>query len=135
MQVPFEPNVHAAHHPGISVASRHAVVLQVPVRFVKYILPKGFIAVDGISLTVGEVGLDSFTVYLIPETLRVTTLGRRGKGDAVNIEIEAQTQVLLLCLALHCHAVSFPSVQVAMTMHPTPDNIDRQINACCNRQV
>ena len=90
-------------YPGISVAfsaaSRHAVVLQVPVRFVKYILPKGFIAVDGISLTVGEVGAETFTVYLIPETLRVTTLGRRREGDAVNIEIEIQTQVLLLCLA------------------------------------
>ena len=60
----------------------------------KYILPKGFIAVDGISLTVGEVGEDSFIVYLIPETLRVTTLGRQREGDAVNIEIEAQTQVL-----------------------------------------
>ena len=130
--------MHAAHlswHQCGIAASRHAVVLQVPKRFVKYILPKGFIAVDGISLTVGEVGPDSFTVYLIPETLRVTTLGRRGEGDAVNIEIEAQTQVLLLCLALYCHAVSFPSVQVAMTMHPTPDKVDRQMNACCHRQV
>lgn len=60
----------------------------------KYILPKGFIAVDGISLTVGEVGDDCFTVYLIPETLRVTTLGVRAVGDAVNLEVEAQTQVL-----------------------------------------
>ena len=68
--------------------------LQVPPKFVKYILPKGFVAVDGISLTVGEVGEDSFSVYLIPETLRVTTLGMRKEGDAVNIEIEAQTQVL-----------------------------------------
>ena len=68
--------------------------MQVPAKFVKYILPKGFIAVDGISLTVGEVGEDCFSVYLIPETLRVTTLGLRKEGDAVNIEIEAQTQVL-----------------------------------------
>ena len=59
----------------------------------KYILPKGFIAVDGISLTVGEVGKDWFTVYLIPETLRITTLGVRAVGDAVNLEVEAQTQV------------------------------------------
>lgn len=83
----------------------------------KYILPKGFIAVDGISLTVGEVGEDSFTVYLIPETLRVTTLGRQREGDAVNIEIEAQTQVLLLCLAHNCYAVSFPSAKFAIFMH------------------
>ena len=73
--------------------------LQLPPKFVKYILPKGFIAVDGISLTVGEVGADCFSVYLIPETLRVTTLGMRKEGDAVNIEIEAQTQVVFTCFA------------------------------------
>lgn len=60
----------------------------------KYVLPKGFIAVDGISLTVGEVGPDWFSVYLIPETLRVTTLGSRAMGDSINLEVEAQTQVL-----------------------------------------
>lgn len=59
----------------------------------RYVLPKGFIAVDGISLTVGEVGPDWFAVYLIPETLRVTTLGSRAVGDAVNLEIDSQTQV------------------------------------------
>lgn len=70
-------------------------LVQVPQQFMKYILPKGFIAVDGISLTVGEVGDDWFTVYLIPETLRVTTLGVRAVGDAVNLEVESQTQVLI----------------------------------------
>jgi riboflavin synthase len=44
---------------------------------------------------VGEVGQDGFSVYLIPETLRVTVLGKRQVGDAVNIEIDAQTQVCL----------------------------------------
>jgi riboflavin synthase len=42
---------------------------------------------------VGEVSEDGFSVYLIPETLRVTVLGKRQVGDAVNIEIDAQTQV------------------------------------------
>ena len=64
----------------------------------RYVLPKGFIAVDGISLTVGEVERDSFSVYLIPETLRVTTLGERAVGDSVNLEVEAQTQVLCCVL-------------------------------------
>lgn len=41
----------------------------------------------------GEVGPDWFTVYLIPETLRATGLGSKGKGATVNLEIEAQTQV------------------------------------------
>jgi riboflavin synthase len=46
-------------------------------RWSRYVLPKGYVAVDGCSLTVGEVEGDAFSVYLIPETLRVTTLGRR----------------------------------------------------------
>ena len=78
-----------------------ADTLQVPARFTKYILPKGFVAVDGISLTVGKVGADIFSVYLIPETLRVTTLGSRKEGDAVNVEIEAQTQVLHNVMLVH----------------------------------
>lgn len=44
-------------------------------------------------LQVGEVGEDWFTIYLIPETLRVTVLGNKQEGDTVNLEIEAQTQV------------------------------------------
>lgn len=63
--------------------------------WMKYIMPKGYIGVDGCSLTVGEVGDDWFSVYLIPETLRVTVLGEKGKGDTVNVEIEAQTQAIV----------------------------------------
>ncbi len=44
-------------------------------------------------MQVGEVGEDWFTIYLIPETLRVTVLGSKEEGDTVNLEIEAQTQV------------------------------------------
>ena len=47
---------------------------------------------------VGEVGEDWFTIYLIPETLRVTVLGNKQEGDTVNLEIEAQTQVTYLYL-------------------------------------
>ena len=49
---------------------------------------KGSIAVDGVSLTVSAVGADWFEVSLIPETLSVTTLGRKAVGDAVNIETD-----------------------------------------------
>lgn len=45
-------------------------------KLIKYVLPKGFVGVNGCSLTVGEVGPDWFSVYLIPETLRATTFGR-----------------------------------------------------------
>lgn len=67
----------------------------VPPPWIKYILEKGFVAVDGCSLTVGEVGQDWFSVYLIPETLRVTVLGDKDVGDRVNIEVEAQTQAIV----------------------------------------
>eukprot|EP00891_Asterochloris_glomerata_P004819 jgi/Astpho2/4819/e_gw1.00068.19.1_t len=71
------------------------ITMQVPEQWMKYILPKGFVAVDGISLTVGEVGPDWFNIYLIPETLRVTILGEKQEGDVANIEIEAQTQAIV----------------------------------------
>lgn len=71
------------------------MVFQVPPRFIKYLLPKGFVAVDGCSLTIGEVETDSFSVYLIPETLSITVLGEKSMGDMVNIEIDAQTQAIV----------------------------------------
>ena len=61
----------------------------------KYILHKGFIAVDGISLTVGEVKGRQFSVNLIPETLHRTLIGQRRVGDLVNIEIDPQTQAVV----------------------------------------
>lgn len=64
-------------------------------KWMKYIMPKGYIAVNGCSLTIGEVVDSTFTVYLIPETLRVTVFGAIKEGDKVNIEIEAQTQAIV----------------------------------------
>ena len=54
----------------------------------RYLVEKGSIAVDGVSLTVVEAGDDRFTVSLIPETLARTTLGRRQPGDRVNLEVD-----------------------------------------------
>ncbi|NWK87843.1 riboflavin synthase subunit alpha [Raoultella terrigena] len=61
----------------------------------KYILYKGYIGVDGISLTVGEVLPLRFCVHLIPETLQRTTLGTKKVGEQVNIEIDPQTQATI----------------------------------------
>ena len=61
----------------------------------KYILTKGFVAVDGISLTIGEVKGKQFCVNLIPETLQRTLMGQRKVGDIVNIEIDPQTQAIV----------------------------------------
>ena len=54
----------------------------------KYFVPKGSVTVDGISLTIGKVGKGYVEVYLIPYTLKVTTLGLKKPGDCVNIETD-----------------------------------------------
>lgn len=56
--------------------------------YMRYIVPKGSIAVDGISLTVVDVGADWFTVWIIPHTWQVTNLSRRQLGERVNIETD-----------------------------------------------
>ena len=70
--------------------------IQCPSEMGAFIQEKGFIAVDGISLTVGKTdGVGGFEVHIIPETLRLTTLGSKGVGDLVNIEIDAMTQAIV----------------------------------------
>jgi riboflavin synthase len=54
----------------------------------RYVVEKGSITVDGVSLTVASVTADSFTVGLIPTTLQVTTLGRAEVGTRVNLEVD-----------------------------------------------
>ncbi len=61
----------------------------------KYILAKGYIGVDGCSLTIGEVEADRFNVHLIPETLNRTLFGQRKVGESVNIEFDPQTQAIV----------------------------------------
>lgn len=61
----------------------------------EYIFDKGYIGLNGCSLTIAEVGDDYFCVHLIPETLMVTTFGSIDKGDAINIEIDSQTQAIV----------------------------------------
>ena len=64
------------------------VTVSMPGELAPYLVDKGSITVDGVSLTVVEAQRDGFTVSLIPETLRRTTLGFRGPGDAVNLEAD-----------------------------------------------
>jgi riboflavin synthase len=59
-----------------------------PAPLARYVVEKGSITVDGVSLTVAELAEDSFTVGLIPTTLRLTTLGGKGVGDRVNLEVD-----------------------------------------------
>jgi len=61
---------------------------EVPAALTRQMVPKGSIAVDGISLTVVDVEQTRFSVALIPHTLEVTTLGSRAVGDVVNVETD-----------------------------------------------
>lgn len=61
----------------------------------KYIVSKGYVGIDGISLTIGDVSEDYFDLHLIPETLRLTTIGDKQVGDAVNLEIDSTTMMIV----------------------------------------
>jgi riboflavin synthase len=64
------------------------VSIAMPTDLLRYVVEKGSIAIDGISLTVAKLGDGEITIGLIPETLQRTTLGHRQIGDAVNIEVD-----------------------------------------------
>lgn len=69
--------------------------IKAPPSIQKYIQTKGYIGIDGISLTVGEVHGNEFDLHIIPETLRLTTLGSKQVGDAINIEIDSTTMMIV----------------------------------------
>ncbi|MBP7143043.1 MAG: riboflavin synthase [Opitutaceae bacterium] len=66
----------------------HYLRIAVPIGFGRYLIPKGSIAIDGMSLTVAEVDGDAFSVWIIPHTLEVTNLKGRKPGDSVNLEFD-----------------------------------------------
>ncbi len=77
-----------------------------PTEFAPHFVAKGSITVDGVSLTVNTVGRDNFTVFLIPHTLEVTTLGKRSSGDSVNLETDLLGKYVLRALSLRGAAPS-----------------------------
>jgi riboflavin synthase len=62
--------------------------VRTPAPLLRYVVEKGSITVDGVSLTVVDALEDGFTVAVIPHTAAVTTLGRRSPGDSVNLEVD-----------------------------------------------
>ena len=66
-----------------------------PLSIEKYIMEKGYVAIDGISLTIGKVDHLRFNLHIIPETIRQTTINSKQVGDAVNIEIDSMTQTIV----------------------------------------
>jgi len=82
----------------VSEANYEELAIRLPKGLGKYIVPKGSVALDGVSLTVGKVGKGRFSVYLIPFTKQVTTLGMKKKGDPVNIETDILAKYLFSSL-------------------------------------
>jgi riboflavin synthase len=76
--------VAAVHDEGFS----RVVEIEAEPGLMRYVVEKGSIAVDGVSLTVASLGEGTFGVSLIPETLERTTLGRASPGDSVNLEVD-----------------------------------------------
>jgi riboflavin synthase len=77
------PDLHVRTHPNL----------------LRYVVEKGSITVDGISLTVVHAGKDSFSVAVIPHTMEVTTLGHKGAGDLVNLEVDVTAKYVERLLA------------------------------------
>ncbi|MEZ9041764.1 MULTISPECIES: riboflavin synthase subunit alpha [unclassified Vibrio] len=79
----------------IKTENNRTLWFELPQESMKYVLSKGYIGVDGCSLTIGEVEENRFSVHLIPETLNRTLFGAREVGDQVNIEFDPQTQAIV----------------------------------------
>lgn len=79
----------------IDTPNNRTIWFELPKESMKYVLAKGYIGLDGCSLTIGEVEDNQFSVHLIPETLHRTLFGGRRVGDRVNIEFDPQTQAIV----------------------------------------
>lgn len=87
----------ATIHKREEVDGNLSLILQAPESAMPYILPKGYIGLDGISLTIGHVDFAArtFSVHLIPETRAVTTIEDKQVGDTFNLEVDAMTQAVV----------------------------------------
>lgn len=90
----FDGHIVQGHVDGVGTVVQvvegddRRLTIDVPSELARFIVEKGSITVDGVSLTVAGVGPDQFEVALIPRTLEVTTLGLRKEGDQVNLEVD-----------------------------------------------
>jgi riboflavin synthase len=99
-----------AHVLSVEPAEHWTVVtVSLPADLARYVVEKGSITVDGVSLTVSAVGHTEFQVSLIPTTLERTTLGRKGVGDAVNLEVDITAKYVEKLLASGAVAWAVPA--------------------------
>ena len=75
--------------------NHHDIQIELDSKIMRFVQEKGYIAIDGISLTLGKVRDNSFALHLIPETLRLTTMNHKSEGDYVNVEIDSMTQTIV----------------------------------------
>ena len=88
-------HIVAGHVDGLAVVTARkdlidmaSMTLQAPHELVRFVARKGSVALDGVSLTVNDVAGDTFSVLIIPHTLKVTTLGALAVGDPLNLEVD-----------------------------------------------
>ena len=89
------------------------VTIAAPAELLRYVVAKGAIAVNGVSLTVVDVGEDWFTVSLIPETLERTTLGAAAPGAPVNLEVDVVAKYVERLLTRPDQPATHPSEEPA----------------------
>lgn len=85
------------------------LAVRMPGELARYVVAKGSIAVDGVSLTVVDALDDGFTVAVIPHTAEVTNLGRRNPGDHVNLEVDVTVKYVERLLEWHDGRASQPN--------------------------
>ena len=91
----------SGHIYGVSFASilnsgnEIELVIEKPAELSKYIFNKGYIAINGASLTIAKNGKDSLSIFLIPETINSTNLGKNKEPFLVNIEVDSQTVAIV----------------------------------------
>ncbi|MCX4668688.1 riboflavin synthase [Streptomyces sp. NBC_01381] len=89
------------------------VKVSLPAGLARYVVEKGSITVDGVSLTVVDAGPDYFTISLIPTTLALTTLGIKQPGDPVNLEVDVIAKYVERMLGDRIHAPAPAAAQEA----------------------
>jgi riboflavin synthase len=88
---PLGGHIVQGHVDGVGRIRRvddEGIAVEAPAEVLRYCVEKGSIAVEGVSLTIAELGEGSFTIALIPHTREATTLGTVAEGDEVNLEVD-----------------------------------------------
>ncbi|WP_295702535.1 riboflavin synthase [Lapillicoccus sp.] len=118
----FGGHVVQGHVDGVGTIRRRApgdrwevVEIGLPTDLTRYVVKKGSVTVDGVSLTVSAVHHDGFEVSLIPTTLALTTLGHKGVGDLVNLEVDVLAKYVERLLAAGVTTAATPTATPTTT--------------------